>query len=69
VLPEIIASLFFGKVMEHVLHNDRLMAVRIGGALLCIAAVICALIIKENKNEPVNEALTAELEILEQRPV
>ncbi len=51
VLPEIIASLFFGKIMTLFLHNDRLMAVRIGGILLCIAAVVCALIIKEDKNE------------------
>ncbi len=51
VLPEIIASLFFGKIMTTFLHDDRLMAVRIGGILLCIAAVVCALIIKEDKNE------------------
>lgn len=51
VLPEIIASLFFGYIMEHLLHNDRLMAVQIGGSLLCIAAVVCAFIIKENKSE------------------
>src|SRR6185312_7168429 len=69
VLPEIIASLFFGKIMEQVLHNDRLVAVRIGGALLCIAAVVCALIVQENKNEPSKPDLEAELEILEQRPV
>jgi maltose/moltooligosaccharide transporter len=37
--------------MEHVLHNDRLMAVRIGGVLLCVAAVVCAFIIKEEKHE------------------
>lgn len=49
VLPEIIASLFFGKIMENVLHNDRLMAVQIGGCLLCIAAVVCVLIVKETK--------------------
>lgn len=49
VLPEIIASLFFGKVMENVLHNDRLLAVQIGGCLLCLAAIACALIVKENK--------------------
>ena len=51
VLPEIIASLFFGKIMENVLHNDRLLAVQIGGCLLCLAAVACALIIKEKKAE------------------
>lgn len=51
VLPEIIASLFFGYVMEHYLHNDRLLAVQIGGVLLCIAAVACSIIIKENKTD------------------
>ncbi len=51
VLPEIIASLFFGKIMSNFLHNDRLLAVEIGGILLCSAAVVCALIVKENKNE------------------
>ncbi len=51
VLPEIIASLFFGKIMENVLHNNRLLAVQIGGCLLCIAAIACAIIVKENKTE------------------
>lgn len=50
VLPEIIASLFFGKIMENFLNNDRLTAVLIGGVLLCIAAVICAAIVRESKN-------------------
>ena len=49
VLPEIIASLFFGKIMSHYLHNDRLMAVQIGGFLLLLAATVCAFIIKEDK--------------------
>jgi maltose/moltooligosaccharide transporter len=48
VLPEIIASLFFGKIMEHYLGNDRLLAVMIGGILLCTAGIVCALIVKEN---------------------
>ena len=51
VLPEIIASLFFGKIMEHLLHNNRLLAVEIGGCLLCIAGLVCALVVKENKTE------------------
>jgi len=51
VLPEIIASLFFGKIMSNFLHNDRLLAVEIGGILLCSAAIVCALIVKETKNE------------------
>lgn len=49
VLPEIIASLFFGKIMSNFLHNDRLLAVQIGGFLLITAAIICALVVKENK--------------------
>lgn len=47
VLPEIIASLGFGWVMKNVLHNDRLMAVQIGGVLMVIAALICFFFIKE----------------------
>ncbi len=50
VLPEIIASLFFGKIMSQFLHNDRLMAVQIGGFLLLLASVICVIIIKEEKS-------------------
>ena len=51
VLPEIIASLFFGKVMENYLNNDRLLAVQIGGILLISAGVVCAFVVKENKTE------------------
>ena len=51
VLPEIIASLFFGKIMSDYLHNDRLMAVQIGGILLVTAGIVCFFIIKENKNK------------------
>lgn len=50
VLPEIIASLGFGWIMKNVLHNDRLIAVEIGGVLMIIAATICYLFIKEKKN-------------------
>ena len=49
VLPEIIASLFFGKIMENYLGNDRLLAVQIGGILLISAGVVCAFVVKENK--------------------
>lgn len=51
VLPEIIASLFFGKIMTNFLHNDRLLAVQVGGCLLCIAAVLCVFVVKEEKKE------------------
>ncbi len=48
VLPEIIATLFFGWIMEHVLDNNRLAAVMVGGGLLCLAALLC-LQIRERK--------------------
>jgi maltose/moltooligosaccharide transporter len=51
VLPEIIASLFFGKIMSTYLNNDRLMAVLIGGVLLLLAGIVCAVIIKEEKSQ------------------
>ncbi len=51
VLPEIIASLFFGKIMSTYLNNDRLMAVQIGGGLLILASIICIAIIKEENNK------------------
>jgi maltose/moltooligosaccharide transporter len=50
VLPEIIASLFFGKIFTNFLNSDRLTAVLVGGVLLCAAALVCTLIIKENKS-------------------
>jgi maltose/moltooligosaccharide transporter len=40
VLPEIIASLFFGWVMNHLLHNNRLTAVIAGGVFMAIAALL-----------------------------
>jgi maltose/moltooligosaccharide transporter len=46
VLPEIIAALSFGKIMENYLGNDRLLAVLIGGLLLCAAALVCALFVR-----------------------
>jgi maltose/moltooligosaccharide transporter len=38
VIPEIVASLFFGWVMLHVLGNDRLAAVVAGGVFMLLAA-------------------------------
>ncbi len=40
VLPEIIASLAFGWIMSHLLHNNRLAAVMAGGVFLAAAAVL-----------------------------
>lgn len=48
VLPEIIATLGFGWIMEHMLHNNRVSAVMLGGGLLGLAALLCMLI-KEKK--------------------
>jgi len=38
VLPEILASLFFGWVMLHLLDNNRLAAVVAGGVFMLLAA-------------------------------
>lgn len=51
VLPEIIASLFFGWIMIHLLDNNRMLAVQIGGALMIVAAILCYLVVKEDKSE------------------
>jgi maltose/moltooligosaccharide transporter len=40
VLPEITASLLFGWVMNHLLHNNRLYAVIAGGVFLVFAAIL-----------------------------
>jgi maltose/moltooligosaccharide transporter len=67
VLPEIIASLGFGWLMKNVLHNDRMAAVKIGGFLMILAALICYLFIKEPRK--VDDITTAKLEIEENRPI
>ena len=51
VLPEIIASLFFGWIMSNLLNNDRMVAVQIGGVLMIVAAAICYFFVKETKAE------------------
>jgi maltose/moltooligosaccharide transporter len=51
VLPEIIASLTFGKIMTNYLDNNRLLAVLIGGCLLIFASLVCMTIIKEEKSK------------------
>jgi maltose/moltooligosaccharide transporter len=40
VIPEITASLVFGWVMAHLLHNNRLSAVVAGGVFFILAAVL-----------------------------
>ena len=57
VIPEILAALVFGRVMEKVLTNDsalvrllggdnRLTAVVIGGISLAVAAALCTLVVE-----------------------
>jgi maltose/moltooligosaccharide transporter len=69
VLPEIIASLFFGWIMQHLLNNDRMLAVQIGGGMMILAAVLCYLIVKDKNTEVISATDFAKIEIEEQRPV
>lgn len=56
VLPEIAISLGFGWVMEHWLHDNRLMAVVLGGVFLLIAALIMPFVqVPVPESEPVLE--------------
>jgi maltose/moltooligosaccharide transporter len=41
VLPEIMATLFFGPFMKHILNNDRIAALVCGGLLLAVASLLC----------------------------
>jgi len=40
VIPEIMASLAFGWIMNHLLHNNRIAAVVAGGAFMILAALL-----------------------------
>jgi len=40
VTPEILASLFFGWIMIHLLHNNRIYAIIAGGVFMLIAALL-----------------------------
>lgn len=69
VLPEIIASLFFGWIMEHLLDNNRMLAVQIGGGMMILAAIICYLWVSEKLEKTATESQIALLEIEGERPV
>ena len=60
VLPEIVAALGFGWVMQYLLHDNRLLAVVIGGGFLVIAAGLTLLI----KPNPIDN-LSKEIETIE----
>lgn len=40
VIPEILSALFFGWVMAHLLGNDRMKALLVGGACFLLAAIL-----------------------------
>ena len=40
VTPEILASLFFGWIMIHMLHNNRIYAIIAGGIFMLVAAAM-----------------------------
>jgi maltose/moltooligosaccharide transporter len=67
VLPEIVASLGYPWIMNHLLHNNMLAAVQSGGALMILAALICYFFIDEKKNNIEDEILAKKLAILEER--
>lgn len=69
VLPEIIASLGFGWLMRNVLNNSRLLAIEIGGFLFIVASLLCYFLIKEEKNESVDETEVLKLEIAEEKAI
>ena len=50
-LPEIIAALSFGWIMEHVFHNERVMGVVAGGVFLLLAAILMQTV--PNRVEPI----------------
>jgi len=68
VLPEIIASLFFGWIMQHWLNNDRMLAVQIGGGMMILAAILCYIVVKD-KAPAIDAGKLAKIEIEEQRSV
>jgi len=65
VLPEIIASLGFGWVMNHVLNNNRLAAVIAGGVFMALAALLMQRVVDPG-TEIIEEAvpLPADAEVL-----
>ncbi len=67
VLPEIAASLGFGWVMKHLLHDDRLLAVVIGGVFLIIAAGLTLSIKPTTINNLSNEIKTLETDEIDSK--
>jgi maltose/moltooligosaccharide transporter len=58
VIPEIVASLGFGWVMNHMLHNNRLAAVIAGGVFLIIAAILVQRVVDHGEQSSAEAAAT-----------
>jgi len=62
-LPEIIASLAFGWIMNHLLHNNRLAAVIAGGVFMALAAVLMQRVVDPGAERVgLREALAGEVQ-------
>jgi maltose/moltooligosaccharide transporter len=60
VIPEILASLFFGWIMVHWLGNDRLVAVMVGGVCMLVAGALTMLVPRSaDSSDPVTEVAAA----------
>jgi maltose/moltooligosaccharide transporter len=64
VIPEILASLFFGWIMNHLLGNNRILAVVAGGVFMIIAAILMQRVLdpgeeKARSPKPALEAVPA----------
>ncbi len=55
--------------MQHLLNNNRMLAVQIGGVMMILAGLICYFTVQEKKGERIDEAKVATLEIKEERSV
>jgi maltose/moltooligosaccharide transporter len=64
VLPEIVASLLFGWIMSHILHNNRLAAVIAGGVFMALAAVAMQFV-----TDPSEQAFKSAIETRETPPI
>ena len=63
VIPEILASLFFGWVMNHLLGNNRIAAVVAGGFFMAIAAALMQRVVDRTDAVTVKVAKPAELRV------
>ena len=62
VIPEILASLCFGWIMNHLLNNNRILAVVAGGVFMIIAAILMQRVL--DPGEEKSRAAQPELEVV-----